>query len=424
MKFLYTFFSIIILSFFTSCGREPLSLNFPKTAAKAEINGISEFAELYADSISQNSKTFFRLVLKKAPPESIVTLKYEPQTRFFAKWGMTSNYFYLRWISSQYIALQKPLNIPTIATANLANAANSSDRTIAFSALHFIGHFPVKEFDRLTGALANLFTREKPSVPETLFRLFSERGLKEEMRGCIMTEDKYPFLLIDSLLEKRYTSPEKIISLPPLYQWDYFTRVDSLFENRQYLSGLFLKGVPEYASLYWRVFHYHGSEPLKEIFHSIIPDTLWKMPIPFQNEILIDMMDEDGIEYYSSRINSWLADTTLTLYQKKRVMNYFPESVPEDIFPGLYRTLDHTYLQNKALTLISRINSPAVDSFLLKELRSQDDSRIAKAIYVLGFRKSVFAGEAIKPFLNSRNELIRFNANAALERIAEGKSEN
>ena len=422
MKRIFGTALVILLLGVSSCGKEPVSLAYPKHVVKGSNEALREFITDYGDSLNTNTKLFFSIALGDTPIEAFLILGKDRQTMYFAKWGLTGSIKDLSMAAAVYFTLYRPLSIPGLAIGNIADAAYAPNRSTALMALHLLSHLPEKEFNPLKGALTNLFEKEPIQIPGMLARNLRERGIDKipAIQEAPRTE-KYPFCEVDSLFSKSQPVFSAVLQLPPLYQWDYFTRMDTAFAGRKQLSALFKNSFPQYASLYWRIFHYHRVKPLKNLLANQIPDTLWNLPIDIQNEILIDILDENEISNYAEQINRWLADTTITLYQKKRLLNFLPEKSPEAIFDGLYTVLDIQYLQDGALRVLTKIPSAHIDSFLIKELESGDRARIAKALYVLGFRKVLSAEKIIQKFLNSPDEMIRFNAATALERISAEK---
>jgi len=47
-----------------SCGKEPITLKYPKVIASGDMGKIEKFVNQYSDSLQNDSKTFFNIVLK------------------------------------------------------------------------------------------------------------------------------------------------------------------------------------------------------------------------------------------------------------------------------------------------------------------------------------------------------------------------
>ena len=403
-----------------SCGKEPITLKYPKVIASGDMGRIEEFVNQYNDSLQNDSKTFFNIVLRIDNFRNIFYPVHNQQAKYFARWGTIGANFYLQWTSAMFLIENWPLSITPNALSVLVQGINSSDPEISMISLHTILHLPEKDRKLLRVSLLNYFNNNNVELSPPLYR-FCHQIFNADMPESIHINRnlEYSAIHIDTLFASANVKFETLLRMTALYQWDYFTRVDSNFTFRDSLIYHFRENLEQFGALYWRIFHFHREYPLGVLLSDEELHDIWSYPGSLQNEILIDMMDSEKVHSFGTIIGSWLSDSTITANQKQRILTYLQVEVPEALFDGLYMILDIDFLQTNALQKIAKIKGDNIDLLLEEKLISGNTQEIAKTIYVMGFRKKKRAIPIISIYLDDENETIRFNARVALQRISD-----
>jgi len=401
-----------------SCGKEPITLKYPKVIASGDMGKIEKFVNQYSDSLQNDSKTFFNIVLKIDNFRKIFYPVHNLQAKYFARWGTIGANFYLQWTSALFLIENWPLSIAPNALSILVQGINSSDPKISMISIHTILHLPEKDRKLLSASLLNYFNNNKVELPVPLYRLCRQIFNSDMPESIHIKRNlEYSAIQIDTLFASTNVNFESLAGLTALYQWDYFTRVDSSFTFSDSLIYHFRENLKQFGALYWRIFHFHRVYPLGLLISNEELNDIWSYPGSLQNEILIDMMDSEKVHSFGTIIGSWLSDSTITANQKQRILTYLQVGVPDALFDGLYMILDIDFLQTNALQKIAKIKGDKIDLLLEEKLTSGKTREIAKTIYVMGFRKKKSAIPFIRSYLDHENETIRFNARVALQRI-------
>lgn len=421
----YFFVLLAVLLFFISifiigCSNERTEEKIPKVFLTGDKEDIYDFNENYRDSLSLEAGNLIDYILNNESTKKILLNKNsDKQAWLLAKWGINNQNFDIQWKSAVFFLVNHPLTALPKVNSTIETGLYSKVDSIRLFALHLASHYSLKQTYLIRQKLENLFDRLNPDIPQTLFEILKNKYLilQPEKVGS-SSVNNYPGIEIDSLFNRKELALKKIITWPELYLWDWLVLKDSSFIENSSIDELFPFVDPEIQYIFWKCYNYFRIDPISKLKGKINPDSLLRSsPIRLKNAILGDFLSPGYIVDKYPLISSWLEDTTFTDIELKRIIAKFPEDPPGIYFKQLYELLDNTFLQKKSLKLITAMDDPKIDRILLEKLQNSDEKELPKVIYVIGFRKIKRGLPLLENLLNHKNEVIRFNANEAINRI-------
>lgn len=412
--FLYFFLIVLI-----GCSNERTEKKIPKVFLTGDKEDIYDFHENFRDSLSVKAGELISFILNNESTTKILLNKnYDKQSRLIAKWGINNQNFEIQWKSAAFFLVNYPMTALPKVNSAIETGLYSNVDSIRLISLHLASHYPNQDTYLIRQKLENLFDRFKPEIPHILFEMLKNKYLifQPAIKSSLL--NNYPGIEVDSIFNRKDIALEKVITWPELYLWDWLVLKDSSFIENSSIDELFPFVDPDIQFILWKCYNYFNIDPVSKLKGKINPDSLLRAsPIRLKNAILSDFLSPVYISDEYPLITSWLEDTTFSDVELKRIISKFPEDPPGIYFKPLYELLDKTFLQKKSLKLITAMDDPKIDQILLEKLQNSSIKELPKVIYIIGFRKTKRALPLLETFLNHKNDVVRFNASEAINRI-------
>ena len=416
MQYKAIFISLVVLIGLFGCETESLDTKVPKVFLAGDEKAVTSFWAGYSDSLNEGSHIFGKFLQKQINFDELLSKRVnDKQTFFISRWGLNNKFsFLLRWKSAVFLLLNFPLTLPAGTFQTLETGISSSVDSIRYISIHLIAHYPDSRISLVQQKIANFIENQKPVLPKYL--LYQLKSRFHGIDSVIVTDQQYPGIRIDQQFHTNELKQLISNSYANLYKWELMTYMDSTFSFKMKWQKDFIDSESDIQLLIWKAFIYHKLDPVDYLLDEVdIGEIYIRSDSHMKNEILTDLLSARHAIDYSNYIISWLQDSTNTDFEKRRILNHFSENPPDIFFNAFYEACDTEYLQNSALKLIAKIESVKVDTLLKQKLFSGKETH--KVIYVIGFRKKEKSIEYLTPFLNNKNEIIRFNAREAIHRI-------